>query len=176
METIVRKMPRGLTERGYMSTLYEITSEYLDLLELADEDDQAFLDTLDSITGELEVKAESYGVVISEINANIEKFNIEIERLTKRRDCMKNAVQSMKDRLKDAMAAMDKKEIKTDHFTFKIQANGGKLPLHIFGEVPDNYKRVVYEDDTEKIRTELEAGNVLKFAELGVRGKHLQIK
>ena len=159
-----------------MSTLYQITNEYLELLDLADEDDQAFLDTLESITGELQDKAESYAVVISEINAGIEKFNTEIERLTARRDCMKKAVHGMKERIKNAMAAMDMKEIKSDHYTFKIQTNGGKLPITILGEVPDNYKRVVYEDDIEKIRADLESGKVLNFAELGVRGKHLRIK
>lgn len=159
-----------------MSTLYEITSEYLQLLDMADEDDEAFLDTLESITGELEVKADGYGLVISEINANIEKFKKEITRLVERKETMEKHVQDMKNRLKDAMIAMEKDEIQTEHFKFKVQNNGGKLPLNILGEVPDNYKRIVYEDDNEKIRADLEAGKKLKFAELGIRGKHLRIK
>ena len=159
-----------------MSTLYQITNEYLELLDLADEDDQAFLDTLESITGELQDKAESYAVVISEINAGIEKFNTEIERLTARRDCMKRAVHGMKERIKEAMQAMDMAEIQTEHYKFKIQTNGGKLPIVFTADVPDNYKRVVYEDDLDKIRAELEGGNSLPFAELGVRGKHLRIR
>ena len=65
-----------------MSTLYQITNEYLELLDLADKDDQAFLDTLESITGELQDKAESYAVVISEINAGIEKFNKTFRTIT----------------------------------------------------------------------------------------------
>lgn len=159
-----------------MSTLYQITSEYLQLLDMADEDDEAFLDTLESITGELEVKADGYGVVISEINAAIDKFDTEIKRLTDRKEKMENHVKTMKDRLKEAMIAMEKDEIQTEHFKFKVQNNGGKLPLNILGEVPDSYKRIVYEDDNEKIRKDLEAGKKLKFAELGIRGKHLRIK
>ena len=42
--------------------------------------------------------------------------------------------------------------------------------------VPDNYKRVVYETDLEKIRKELEDGKQLDFAHLEERGEHLRIK
>lgn len=159
-----------------MSTLYEITSEYMQLLSMADEDDEAFLDTLEAITGELKVKAEGYAVVISEINAAIDKFDTEIKRLTDRKEKMEKHVQDMKDRLKDAMIAMEKEEIQTEHFKFKVQNNGGKLPLIILGDVPDNYKKVELVQDNSKIRADLEAGKKLSFAELGVRGKHLRIK
>ena len=47
-----------------MSTLYEITGDYLCLLEMLEDegnlDPQAFADTLDGIEGEFEIKADNY--------------------------------------------------------------------------------------------------------------------
>ena len=46
----------------------------------------------------------------------------------------------------------------------------------IDGEVPDNFKRIIYEDDKELIRKHLEDGEVLNFAKLLPRGEHISIK
>lgn len=160
-------------------TLYEITNEYQTLLDYADgtelEDQKIFADTLESIQGELSIKADGYAAVIAEIDASIKKFDEEIGRLTKRRDAMKNSVARMKEALFTAMKAMELDEVKTDFHKFKIVNNGGKRGLEITGDVPDNYKRVVYENDNEKIRTALEAGEELSFAHLKERGQHLRI-
>ena len=163
-----------------MNTLYDIQGEYLTLLSYADdiEDPQPFLDTLESIQGELEVKADNYGIVISEINAAVKKYAAEIERLTKKKEFMENNVKAMKDRLKSAMELMEVKDgtLQTEHYKFKICKNGGKQALNVDEEhVPDNYKRVVYETDTDRIRKELEGGAELPFAKLKPRGTHLRI-
>ena len=163
-----------------MSTLYEITGEYCALLDYADstdsEDEQVFLDTLESITGELEIKADNYAAVITEINATIDKFNAEIKRLTAKKEAMENNVKRMKTALLESMQQMGIPEIQGQHFKLKIQNNGGLKPLKITGDVPNNYKRIVYEDDKEKIRKDLEAGKKLEFAHLEERGQHLRIK
>lgn len=159
-------------------TLYDITAEYLQLLEYADssEDEQLFLDTLESITGDLEGKADGYGKVINEIETRVEQFTKEIQRLSEQKKAMEKAIKTMKDRLKGAMELFEVKEIKTDHYTFKIQKNGGAQPMEITGDVPTNYNRVVYEVDKEKIRKDLEAGKKLKFARLLERGTNLRIR
>ena len=163
-----------------MATLYEIKNEYMTLLEYADslseEDEQMFLDTLESIQGELEVKADNYAAVITEINAEIGKFEAEIKRLKDRQDAMKNNVKRMKEALLFAMKSMGRKEIEGEHFKLKIQPNGGKQKLAITGDVPDNYQKIVYEADNDKIRAALEAGEALGFAHLEERGEHLRIR
>ena len=61
-----------------MSTLYEITGDYLRLLEMLEEeeslDPQAFKDTLEGIEGEFEIKADGYARVLKELNAEALKF------------------------------------------------------------------------------------------------------
>jgi len=159
-----------------MSTLYEITGEYLALLDMAeDEDSQLFLDTMEGINAEVEVKAENYAIVMKEMEASISKYDEEIKRLTDRRNTLTNHIKQMKANILLAMTTMDKNEIKTDHFKLKICNNGGKQPMKITGDVPNNYQKIVLEPDTEKIRQDLEEGKELGFAVLEERGKHLRI-
>lgn len=56
-----------------MSTLYELTADFQNLLMLAedpDTDPQAFADTLEGIEGELEDKADNYARVIRNLEAD----------------------------------------------------------------------------------------------------------
>jgi uncharacterized small protein (DUF1192 family) len=165
-----------------MNTLYDLTQDYRNLLDLAgsmDEDEiQAFNDTLEAVLGEIEVKADGYAVVMAEIEGRINIVNKEIGRLEAIESALSNTRRRMIDRLKNAMEDIGKKEIKTDLHKFKIVKNGGKLPLSIDeGCVPEEYiKKVVVESpDKDKIRAALESGEVLPFASLGERGTHLKI-
>ena len=163
-----------------MSTLYELKEEYLTLLSLGDSDDpeeqQAFLDTLDGLMGEIEVKADSYAVVLKELAAQKEKVEAERKRLQRSEKAIENSMRAMKERIKDAMIEMGKTEIKTDLHTFNIQKNGGVQPMKITGEVPDRFQKVIYDIDTEKIREALTAGEELDFAHLEPRGTQLRIR
>ena len=161
-------------------TLYKLTSEFQALLALGDSDDpeeqRAFLDTLEGLTGEIEQKADSYAVVLAELKAQREKVKAEKERLGRIEKAIENNERRMKERIKDAMIAMDKREIKTDLHTFKIQNNGGIQPLAITGDVPDKYTRVEIVPDNEKIREALVKGEELDFAHLEPRGTQLRIR
>ena len=67
-------------------------------------------------------------------------------------------------------------ELNAGKFKIKVKGNGGVEPLRITGTVPDNYKRIVVENDTELIRKALEEGKDLDFAHLEPRGKHIEIE
>lgn len=163
-----------------MSTMYALTTEFQALLALGDSDDpeeqKAFMDTLEGLVGEIEIKADSYAVVIAELKAQQDKINTEIERLARIESAIESNINRMKTRIKETMEAMGKTEIKTDLHTFKIQNNGGVQPLMITGEVPDNFKKVVLENDNAKIRDALKTGEDLPFAHLVERGTHLRIR
>ena len=152
-----------------LPTLYELTDDFKALMAFGyDEDtEEAFLDTLEGIMGGIADKSDGYIVVIDEFKANVQKIKAEEERLKARREVIEHNIDRMKDRLKQALLAMqesgiEKPQIKTDLHTIKLQKNGGVLPLEITGEVPDNFKRIVYEDDNEKIRKALESGEAKK--------------
>jgi hypothetical protein len=75
-----------------------------------------------------------------------------------------------------AMAATNQRLIETPLFRISIQRNGGKTPIDIHGEVPQEWCRIRYDADKERIRVALEAGESLPFAVLGERGERLVIR
>ena len=162
-----------------MSTLYEITGDYLRLLEMLEEeksiDPQAFADTLDAIEGEIEIKADGYARVIRELEADAKKYETEIRRMQGRMEVIKNRTKMIRQHLYDSMKATGKTKFKTDLFSFNIQRNGGTHPMEVDELcVTRAYMKMV--PDNAKIRKALEDGKELKFAVLKERGDHLVIR
>lgn len=159
-------------------TLYEITSDIQQLLEMAQDpevDPQIISDTMEGLEAELEAKAEGYIVVIKELEAQKEKYTTEISRLEKQKDTICKNIDRMKDRLLQAMQATGKEKLPTEHFKLSVAKNGGLAPLVYDRDVPSDYRKIVYQIDTQKIRDALKEGK-LDFVHLGERGVHLGIK
>lgn len=162
-----------------MSSLFKITNDMqtlYDMLTDPDADVQAVRDTLDGMMGELEVKASGYIAVLEQMDMEQKKAEEMYKFFKEKADARKNGIKRMKDAIKWAMINLNLDKIEAGNYTIKLQTNGGKLPLQIIGEVPDNFKRIIYEDDTELIRKHLENGETLGFAYLEERGKHVVIK
>lgn len=163
-----------------MSTLYEITGDYLRLLEMLEGDKnidpQAFADTLEGIEGEFEIKADNYARIIKELSAELEKYAAEVGRMQKRMETLANNEKRLKQHLYNSMKATGKLKFKTDLFSFVIQKNSGLQPMEILPdvEIPDEYCRK--EPDNTKIREALKNGAELPFAVLKERGEHLSIR
>ena len=162
------------------STLYDLTGDYLKLLEYAEfeEDPQVIEDTMNSIEGEIEEKADAYAAVLTQLNGQADILKGEIDRLKARRDTLTRNCDRIKNHLYNAMKAMDKQKIKTTLHTFTIAKNGGKLPVILndgirVEDLPDVLCR--REPNMEKIRKTLEEGNTL-WAHYGERGESLRIK
>lgn len=162
-----------------MSTLYALTAEYKQLLEFAREeeiDEQVFLDTLEGLEGEIEIKADGYAKVIKELEAEAKKFKEEKDRLEKHYKSIENRISTLKNNLKEAMTATGKTKFKTDYFSFSINKNAGLQPMKIVegAIIPDEY--CVKSPDNSKIREALKQGVELEFAHLCEYGNHLRIK
>lgn len=115
-----------------MLKLYEITGEYLTLCQMAEDTDvdaTVFADTLASIQGELEVKADSYAMIITNLNGDVEKIDKEIERLTHMKKVLKNRSDHLKNNLENAMKMMDVRKLKTDFHSYSIQKNPQSLSI-----------------------------------------------
>lgn len=158
-------------------TLYDLQGEFLALYELAtqEDDEQAFLDTLEGLKGELEVKAAGYANVIKQLEMEQEECDKVIETFKAKKEQRNNAVKRMKEAIMNALDVANMNEIKAGDYTFKIAKNGGVQPMVIDGDVPDNFMKVIYEPDNKKIREALK-DNELDFAHLEERGRHLTIK
>lgn len=163
-----------------MNTLYEITGDYLRLLEMLEEeeslDPQAFKDTLEGIEGEFEIKADNYARIIKELRAESEKYAAEVGRMQARMETLANNEKRLKQHLYDSMKSTGKTKFKTELFSFGIQKNSGLQPMEIVPDVdiPDEYLHK--EPDNTKIREALKAGKELPFVALKERGEHLSIR
>lgn len=107
-------------------TLYELTNDYMNLLELAEDpdiDEQAFMDTLEGIEGALEDKAEGYAKVIRTLEGDAAACDAESKRLRNKKQTIENNIKRMKTALQYAMEVTGKTKFKTALFSFGIQKN-----------------------------------------------------
>lgn len=159
-------------------TLYDIQGEFLQLYQMATEDgdEQAFLDTLESLQGELEVKAGGYTNIIKQLEMEMNECDKAMNAFKAKKELRANHIKRMKEALINAMDIAGLDELPAGNYTLKIAKNGGVQPLKIDGDVPDTFMKVVYEVDNAKIRDALKEGQELEFAHLEERGRHLNIK
>ena len=125
--------------------LYELTEQWdtvFNMMEDGETDDQVIFDTLESIEGEIEDKADNYGKMIRNLQASVDVLKAEEERLYQRRKSTENHIQRLKDTLQANLEFIGKTKFKTDLFSFSVAKNGGKQPLSItdnLDEIPGKY-------------------------------------
>ena len=157
--------------------MYDIQDDCIALYQLAteEEDEQAFLDTLEGLKGELEAKATGYVQVMKQLEMEEAECDRVIEAFKAKKQKRANSYERMSEALMSAMETAGVDTLDAGDYELKIINNGGLQPLEITGEVPDNFLKVVFEPDKAKIREALQFVD-LNFAKLGERGKHLKIK
>lgn len=149
-------------------TLYELTSEYLDLLAMLEDpdiDEQVISDTLEAIGGELEVKADGYARVMRQMDADAKAIKAEEERLANRRKSLENRAANLKSRLQQMMEITGKVKFKTELFSFGIQKNPAAVVIdeQYIENIPEEY--LIRQDpkiDRAKLKEDLKAGKDLE--------------
>ena len=162
-----------------MSTMYELTADYLAVLAMATDGEtppDAIADTLEAISGEIEIKAENSAVIMQELNAEADKLDAEIKRLTARKEVLKNNVDAIKQRVYNAMKSTKKEKFKTTLFSFSIKKNPPKLVIDDETKIPKKYFiPQPAKIDNAAIKAELTAGKKCKYAHIE-QGESLTIK
>lgn len=165
-----------------MATMYELTTDYravLDMMQDPDIDQQAIADTLESIGGEIEEKADAYTKVMKELDGEVTKLKAEEQRLKDRRVNIENNIKDLKQRLFDAMKLTGKEKFKTELFSFSIVKNGGKIPVIVdvpCDELPDDLVTITEKPNLDAIAAYLTNHPTSKWGHFGERGEHLNIK
>ena len=149
-------------------TLYELTEDYMNLLELAEDpdiDEQAFTDTLEGIDGALEDKAEGYAKVIRTLEGDAAACDAESKRLRNKKQTIENNIKRMKAALQYAMETTGKTKFKTALFSFGIQKNPASVVIDegYIENIPDRF--LIPQDpqiDKKAIKEALKAGEDLE--------------
>lgn len=162
-----------------MSKLYDLRDNWKQVEEMLYEeeiDEQCILDTLESIEGEIEDKADNYAMIIKNLLASAEAKRAEIKKMSEKAKVEENRAQLLKDRLEEVMRETGKTKFKTQLFSFNIQKNGGKEPLWTTEDlrlIPWDFLKK--EPDNTRIR-ELLATQEVSWARLEPRGESLVIR
>lgn len=163
-----------------MGTLYEIATELETLYDMSTDpecDPQALADTIESVMGELELKASSCVYVMKQLEMEQEKAETVSKEFSDKAKVRANSLKRIKEAILLTMDRLGLKELEAGDYTIKIQKNGGKEPLVLDHpeEVPDNLTKVTIEPDKDKIREYLK-DNSASWAHIEPRGRHLTIK
>lgn len=153
-----------------MNTLYNLTAEYMELLNMSEEeelDPQVLADTLEGMDGELEQKAENYAMMINTLNGQADMLSAEIKRLTERKKTLENNSKRMKESLENAMNLTGKRKFKTLLFSFGIQKNPPVLVVDDESKVPEEFVKIKKEIDKAALKKFVKDNeNGLDFAHL----------
>jgi len=168
-----------------MSNLYSLTQEAKELYkQLTDVDDETgellnpdIFDLIVKNNAEIEAKADGYAAIKKMLDGEISLLDTEIKRLQAIKAQRVNSKDRLMKSLQDAMVVLQRAEIVSPLNKFKICKNGGKAKLTIDDgvEIPQEYMKIIYEADTEKIRNDLEQGIEIIGCKIEERGTHLRI-
>ena len=125
-----------------MATLYELTAEYKELLEMAEEQNLTQADIKDTLEGmdyEFEDKADGYAKVLRSLDGK-EAISSEIKRLTEMKKVVANNKKAIKQNLENAMIETGKTKFKTTLFSFGIQKNPASVRIKDESLVPEEYR------------------------------------
>lgn len=163
-------------------TLYEIAQEYrADLEKLAelDLDEQTLTDTLDSMGGELQVKAQSVACFIRNLEATAAAIKEAEAAMAARRKALENRAARVKDYLLASMMVAGVDKIECPLFRMTVRDNPPAVEVYEPELIPAQFMRQPEPPppsvDKAAIREALKDGQDVPGCRL-TRGKSLQIK
>lgn len=113
-------------------TLYELTGDFLSLMNMLydeDVDEESLLDACEHIETQIEDKADGYAKIIKGLEASAVGIKAEEKRLKERREKLEKRVDLLKHNLEGTMRAMGKTKFKTDLFSFGIRKNPASVKI-----------------------------------------------
>ena len=160
--------------RETMATLYELTGQFLDIYNL-ELDEEAKLDTLDSIDWETEyeTKVENYIKVMKNLEADVEARKNEIKRLTELNKADEKKKEHLKDTLSASMSLTGHERVDTP--LFKVSFRKSQAVEVDEAVLPEAYKVATWKPDKKRLKEDLKNGLDIIGASL-VERKNLSIR
>ena len=118
--------------------LYELSLAFQDVQNM-DLDPEVMKDTLDSIGGTFENKAENMAKLIRNLESDRLAYKEEEDRLKTKRQAVENKLEWLKTYLKDCMKLIGKTKFKSGMFNFSIQKNPVSVNINNKKILPEDY-------------------------------------
>lgn len=162
-----------------MSSLYNLTNDYLALQEMAQnaetaEDMKALEDTISSIADAIEVKGENYAKLIKCLDADNEGIQKEIKRLQNVKKANENLANRLKANMDESLKAIGSDNLKCGTFTFSYRKTKSVEILDL-DALPSDYKAIEYKPDKNAIKKAINDGEPVAGAAL-VEKNTLQLR
>jgi hypothetical protein len=164
-------MPHGMVILK-MSNLYELTTDYLNILDLIEDETIPFdiiQNALQTVEADITVKAENICKLERSLKADEEKFTAEIKRLQSRQKAIKNRRDALRKYLKEQMEKIDKKKIKCGTFSISIKTAQPSLIIDDESLISAQYLTVIPEHtevQKDVVKADLKAGKTVPGAHL----------
>ena len=161
-------------------TMMELTKDAIEMQNAIEENAEnadLYIDSIEANNLMINEKADSYACVALNIEAEIKEMAEYVKKASDRKMSLTRKLDRLKDRLMYCMLMMGKKNI-GDKSDIKVVSNGGKRKVTIVDMelLPDKFKKITIEPDSDKIREALEKGEEVPGCVLEERGQHLSIK
>ena len=124
-------------------------------------DEQTILDTLESMSGELEAKATNLGFVIRNLEGMSEQIKQAEDAMKKRRQSIDNQVKRLKTYLNINMEMAGITKIESPYFVISIRNNPESVVIDAESQIPADYMREIpatYEPDKKLIAKAIKDG------------------
>lgn len=172
-------------------TLYQIADDLRALGDLlaethgvvSAESEAAFAAFEREIETDLVAKVDAYCALIREMEQRASVRLVESTRLRKLADSDNAAADRLRERLRLTLEMIGAPKVNTPRFRVAVQRNGGAAPLQVAPwvaeapeRIPERFREPLWKVRSDLIREALEAGEALDFANLGERGRRLDIR
>lgn len=156
--------------------LYELTSSYEQLLEMAEQlDEETLRDTLESINEAIEEKVENTAYVIKSLEANVKIIDEEVKRLQAMKSTQQRNIKSLKEYIQESMEKVGLGKIEGSLIKVSIQNNPPSVRLDDDFKIGKYLVSVEPKFDKKAILSDLKQGLDVPGAEI-VQGKSIRIR
>jgi len=164
-----------------MPKLYELTKNYKNLLDLADDEtiDTSIIETaLKTVESSIQEKAQNIAIIIKSIGSDAEVIKAEEKRLAAKRKALENKQTWLKDYLQNQLEFAKLDKVKTAVFTVALQNNPASVMVTDEAVIPAQFKTVIpatFTIDKNAIKDAIKRGEAVPGAEL-TQGRSLRIR
>ena len=145
-----------------LPSLYDITTNMLELLELEEISDEQ----IEAAFGALQGKSNSIAAFRADLKGEGEKFKNEEKRIATRRKAMENVVDRLENYIRNSMERLELSSL--DAGTFRITLSPSAVRLEITDEnaIPEQYRIITTSYDRDAIKRAIKDGESVPGCEI----------